>query len=322
MRKTLPFRPAAQFEVTLGSASEAFRLRCQAQNLSVGTLAWYKQILKMFGQFLETQSVTTARAVTPTLLRQHLEDMRERGNSTVTVARTYGGLSCFFGFLAREAMIPKNPCLLVEKPRMERKLIKPLSMDQVRLLLAQCRQKRYDEHRLWTIMVLIFDTGLRISEVIGLRKDAIDFNTGILRVMGKGGKERDVPFGINSKRALWSYMARRGDIPGQDLFFVSRFGGRCCRYLLRKEFHRLGAQAGIQGVRVSPHTMRHTFATQYIINGGDAFSLQQILGHSTLDMVKIYVGLANRDVAEMHRKFSPMDRMGIVPGGKKRVVVR
>src|SRR5260370_1075387 len=129
MRKTLAFRPAAQFEVTLGSASEAFRLRCQAQQLSPGTLAWYKQILKMF-------------------------------------ARPYGGLRCFFGFLARERMIPQNPFQLVEKPRMERKLIKPLSMDQLRLLLAQCNQKRYEEHRLWTIMVLILDSGLRISEVI------------------------------------------------------------------------------------------------------------------------------------------------------------
>lgn len=322
MRKTLAFRPAAQFEVTLGSASEAFRLRCQAQNLSAGTLGWYKQLLKMFGAFLEEHGISTVREVTPTHLRQYLEAMRGRGNSTVTVERAYGGLRCFFGFLSRERMIPQNPIQLVEKPRVERKLIKPLSMEQVRLLLAQCRQKRYDEHRLWTIMVLIFDTGLRISEVIGLRKDAIDFNTGILRVMGKGGKERDVPFGINSKRALWGYMARRGDIPGQDLFFVSRFGGRCCRHLLRKEFHRLGTQAGIQGVRVSPHTMRHTFATQYILNGGDAFSLQQMLGHSTLDMVKIYVGLANRDVAKLHRQFSPMDRMGLVPGGKRSVIVR
>ena len=322
MRKTLAFRPAAQFEVTLGSASEAFRLRCQAQNLSTGTLAWYKQILKMFARYLDTQGVTTARAVTPTLIREHLEDMRERGNGTVTVARTYGGLRCFFGFLSRERMIPQNPFQLVEKPRMERKLIKPLSMDQLRLLLAQCNQKRYEEHRLWTIMVLILDSGLRISEVIGLRKDAIDFQAGVLRVMGKGGKERQVPFGINTKRALWTYAARRGDIPGQDLFFVSRFGGRTCRHLLRKEFHRLGAQAGIQGVRVSPHTLRHTFATQYIMNGGDAFSLQQILGHSTLDMVKIYVGLANRDVALLHQKFSPMDRMGLLSGIRRKVVVR
>lgn len=322
MRKTLAFRPAAQFEVTLGSASEAFRLRCQAQQLSPATLGWYKQLLKLFSRFLEERGVTAARDVTPTLLRQYLEHRRACGNGSITIERTYGGLRCFFSFLSRERLIPQNPIQLVEKPRVERKLIKPLSLDQVRLLLAQCNPKRYDEHRLWTIMVLILDTGLRISEVINLRKDAIDFTTGILRVMGKGGKERDVPFGINTKRALWSYAARRGDVPGQDLFFVSRFGGRCCRYLLRKEFHRLGDQAGIQGVRVSPHTMRHTFATQYIMNGGDAFSLQQILGHSTLDMVKIYVALANRDVAEMHRKFSPMDRLGLIPGGKRAVVVR
>ena len=322
MRKTLAFRPTAAFQVTLGSASEAFRLRCQAQNLSQGTLGWYRQLLKMFGRFLEDQGIAVVREVTPTLIRQYLERMRARGNSSVTIERAYGGIRCFLGFLSRERMIPQNPIQLVEKPRVERKLIKPLSMDQVQLLLRQPNQKRYDEHRLWTIMVLIFDTGLRISEVIGLRKDAIDFQAGVLSVMGKGGKERQVPFGSNAKRALWSYMARRGDIPGQDLFFVSRFGGRCCRYLLRKEFHRMGLQAGIQGVRVSPHTMRHTFATQYIVNGGDAFSLQQILGHSTLDMVKIYVGLANRDVTEMHRKFSPMDRMGIVPGVKRRVVVR
>lgn len=257
MRKTLAFRPTAAFQVTLGSASEAFRLRCQAQNLSQGTLGWYRQLLKMFGRFLEDQGIAVVREVTPTLIRQYLERMRARGNSSVTIERAYGGIRCFLGFLSRERMIPQNPIQLVEKPRVERKLIKPLSMDQVQLLLRQPNQKRYDEHRLWTIMVLIFDTGLRISEVIGLRKDAIDFQAGVLSVMGKGGKERQVPFGSNAKRALWSYMARRGDIPGQDLFFVSRFGGRCCRYLLRKEFHRMGLQAGIQGVRVSPHDAPH-----------------------------------------------------------------
>ena len=101
MRKTLAFRPAPQFEVTLGSASEAFRLRCQAQQLSPGTLGWYKQLLKMFGVFLEEHGVSTVREVTPTLLRQLLEAMRGRGNSTVTVEHAYGGLRCFFGFLRK-----------------------------------------------------------------------------------------------------------------------------------------------------------------------------------------------------------------------------
>jgi len=133
--------------------------------------------------------------VDPMVIRQFLEHMRSHGNCSGTVARTYGGLRCFFGFLSRERLIPQNPFQLVEKPRMEQKLIRPLSMDQVRLLLTQPNQKRYDEHRLWTIMVLILDTGLRLSEVVGLKKELVDFQAGVMRVMGKGAKEREVPFG-------------------------------------------------------------------------------------------------------------------------------
>jgi integrase/recombinase XerD len=223
---------------------------------------------------------------------------------------------------ASSRLIPQNPFQLVEKPRMERKLLQPLSLDQARLLLAQPNQKTFLGQRLWTIMVLILDTGLRVSEVIGLRKDKVDFQAGVLRVMGKGGKEREVPFCGIAKQALWSYMLKRGDIPTQDLLFVSHFGGKLCRYSLGKTFRLMGKKAGIKGVRVSPHTLRHTFATQYIKNGGDAFSLQKILGHSTLDMVRVYVELADQDVAMLHQRFSPIERMGLVPGSKRRVLVR
>ncbi len=309
-------------QVSLAEASEAFRLRCQAQNLSPLTCAWYKQLLKVFERFLEKRGVTLAREVTPHLIRLYLEELRASGNASGTVARTYGAIRCYFGFLARERLIPQNPFQLVEKPRMERKLLQPLSLEQARLLLAQPNQKTFNGQRLWTIMVLILDTGLRVSEVIGLRKDKVDFQAGVLRVMGKGGKEREVPFCGIAKQALWSYMLRRGDIPAQDLLFVSQFGGRLCRYSLGKTFRLMGKKAGIKGVRVSPHTLRHTFATQYVKNGGDAFSLQKILGHSTLDMVRIYVELADQDVAMLHQRFSPIERMGLVPGSKRRVLVR
>lgn len=106
----------------------------------------------------------------------------------------------------------------------------------------------------------------------------MDFQGGALRVMGKGAKEREVPFGATAKQALWSYMARRGEIPSQDLLFVNRYGGKLCRYWIEKALRNLGRAVDIQGVRVSPHTLRHTFATQYVKNGGDAFSLQKILG--------------------------------------------
>ncbi|MBI4425796.1 MAG: tyrosine-type recombinase/integrase, partial [Elusimicrobia bacterium] len=228
----------------------------------------------------------------------------------------------FFGFLARERMIPADPFLLVEKPRMEKKLIRPLSTEQVKALLGAFDHKLFPYFTVWTISVLILDTGLRVSEVVGLKADQMDFEAGVLRVMGKGGKERQVPFGATSKQTLWNYATRRGEVPDQSLFFVNRYGGGLCRVWVQKVMRRIGQRAGIQGVRVSPHTLRHTFAINYVRNGGDAFSLQRILGHSCLDMVKVYVSLADQDVAAMYRKFSPMDRLGPVPGSKRRVLVR
>lgn len=321
MGKIVRFNDRDTREITFDRALEAFRLRCRAQNLSSLTCGWYAQILKPFGEFLEESGVESVREVAPDLIRRYLDELRGRNNSG-TIARTYGGLRCFFGFLSRERLIPQNPFALVEKPRMERKLIQPLSMDQARLLLSAPNQKRFIGQRIWTMMILILDTGLRLGEVISLRVDRVNFEAGVLQVMGKGNKERAVPFGATSKQALWNYILRRGDIPGQDLLFVNQYGDRLCRRWVDRAFKFLGEKVGIKGVRVSPHTLRHTFATQYIMNGGDAFSLQQILGHSTLEMVKVYVNLANRDVALLHRRFSPIDRMGMVPGSKRRILVR
>ena len=324
MSKTavLAYRPSRFGGSSLSQAYDAFRLRCQAQNLSKATCEWYDVNIRLWHRFLEARGVALARAVTPNLIRAYLEDMRSRKLASGTVCRAYGALRCFFGFLARERLIPANPFQLVEKPRMEKKLIRPLSTEQVKALLAGFDHNFFPYHTVWTISVLILDTGLRVSEVIGLRTDQLDFEAGVLRVMGKGGKERQVPFGSTSKQALWNYTARRGEVPDQGLFFVNRYGGRLCRVWVQKVIRRIGQRAGIQGVRVSPHTLRHTFAISYIRNGGDAFSLQRILGHSTLDMVKAYVSLADQDVVAMYRKFSPMDRLGQVPGAKRRVLVR
>jgi integrase/recombinase XerD len=321
MSRIAPYRPSKFGECSLGHAYEAFRLRCQAQNLSAGTCVWYDDTVRCWNRFLEARGVTVAKEVTPNLIRAYFEDMRNRKLASGYLARTYGALRCFFGFLSRERLIPQNPFQLVEKPRMEKKLIRPLSTEQVKTMLAGIDHKRFPLHTVWTVMVLILDTGLRISEVISLRTDQIDFEAGVLRVMGKGGKERQVPFGTTSKQALWNYLARRGAVPDQGLFFVNRFGGKLCRIWVQHAMRRLARSVGIMGVRVSPHTLRHTFAINYVRNGGDAFSLQRILGHSSLDMVKIYISLADQDVATMYRKYSPMDRLGMIPGAKRRVLV-
>lgn len=313
---------AAAPPFTYELATQAFLLRCQAKNLSRLTVGWYKVILATLGRFLAAHGIDRPRDITPTLLREHLQQLRANGFRSGTVYRAYGALRCFLGFLSRERLIPANPMALVEKPRQERRFVQALTLEQVRALLAQPDPATYAGLRVWTIMVLILDTGLRISEVLGLRRDQVDFQANVLRVLGKGGREREVPFGTAAKQALWQYAAKVGEVPGQDLFFVDQFGRGLNARWLQEQVHNYGSKAGIQGVRVSPHTLRHSFATLYILNGGDAFSLQKVLGHSSLDMVRVYVDLANRDVALQHRKYSPIDCLGIVPGERRRVQLR
>ena len=150
----------------------------------------------------------------------------------------------------------------------------------------------------------------------------MDLQDNTIKVLGKGGKEREVPFGATAKQALLQYLMRIGEIPGQDLLFLNRFGGGVNRRTIQRQIQLYAEKAEIKGVRPSPHTLRHTFATQYILNGGDAFSLQKILGHSTLDMVRVYVDMANSNMTLQHKKFSPMDRLGHVPGIVKRVAIK
>lgn len=299
------------------SARELFFLRCRSRNLSPHSLDWYKVVLGGFLRFLEAAGGPSPRETTPNHVRAYLDHRRAQGTSSITIDRTYGGLRCFFRYLSQERIIPQSPMTLVEKPKKAHVLIRPMNMDQARLLLAQPKTKTYVGFRNWVMILTLLDTGLRLSEILGLRRDRIDWQANRFVVQGKGDKERSVPFGTAVRRALWEYAQRRGDVSGQDVFFLDQFGGQICSRHIQITLRRYGQKAGIEGVRVSPHTLRHTFATQYILNGGDAFSLQQILGHSTLEMVKQYVKLANRDVALQHRRYSPVDRLGSVEGTRR-----
>lgn len=304
------------------SARELFFLRCRSKNLSDHTIAWYKNILAGFLDFLEGVGAPNPRETTPNIVRAYFDHLRTRGLSSITINRSYGALRCFFRYLSQERVIPATPFILIEKPRVEKKLIRPLNMDQVRLLLVQPKMKTYAGFRNWVMMLMMLDTGLRLSEALGLRRDKIDWPGSRVYVLGKGDKERAVPFGTAVKKALWDYSQWRGDVAGQDIFFLDQFGGQICSRHFQITLKRYGNGAKIEGVRVSPHTLRHTFATQYILNGGDAFSLQAMLGHSTLEMVKLYVRLANRDVALQHQRFSPIDKLGPLAGGRRSVRFR
>lgn len=153
----------------------------------------------------------------------------------------------------------------------------------------------------------MLDTGLRLSELAGLRPCDLRPD-GSVKVIGKGARERIVPVGAVARQALVRYLRHAHVAETETAIFRARGGGALGSRGVQQVFKRLKARAGIPG-RCSPHTLRHTFARAYLLNGGDVFSLQRMLGHSTLDMVKRYVALADTDLAARHRTASPADRL-------------
>ena len=303
----------------LEAALEAFLSRCAALNLADGSVAWYGHILRDLAKFMESKRAHALQEVTPPLLRDHLTNLRRRGQASETVFRTYGGIRCAFRFWKREGFIADNPMDRVERPRREQALIRPLSAEQAGRLIDIPDKRSVYGLRDRAMMMLMLDSGLRISELLSLEANRIDWINSALTVMGKGRKERSIPFSARTAQALLEYAQGRSKAQIREpQFFLGKTGKKICRSKARKLILRYGRAAGIEGVRMSPHTLRHTFAVLYIRNGGDSFSLQEILGHSTLEMTRRYVNLASRDVAEQHKKFSPME--GLL-GGVSRPVL-
>lgn len=157
--------------------------------------------------------------------------------------------------------------------------------------------------------MLFLDSGLRSSELMNAELNEVNIEGGYLKVMGKGGKERIVPFGATVQKALIRYLLHfrpQPFNPAIQNFFLTLDGKPLTRNSMKMIFQRIAQKSGVK--RLYPHLCRHTFATNYLINGGNVFSLQQILGHTTLEMVRRYVTLASAQVTIQHRKFSPMDK--------------
>jgi len=287
--------------------------RGRARNLSPSTLRFYRTRLTAFARYLKQAEVTPDPAtITPAIVRDFVAAERERV-SAVTAQHSFVALRAFFKFLTREEAIAVNPMDRVEKVRVPRKVIQTLSASQVEALLGVCR-RGFTGARLRAIILVLLDTGLRVSELCGINLEDVSWDEGTLRVMGKGSKERVVPFGEAARQALIGYLAKRGKLAGQSAVFVTCYRDRLNRHEVHRILQNAGRRAGLSGVRCSPHTFRHTCAVMYLRNGGDAFTLQKLLGHATLDMTRRYCELSQTDALAKHRQASPGDRFLGLPG--------
>ena len=223
-------------------------------------------------------------------------------------------IRAFWSWLVREEIITSNPFSRVKIPKPPQTIIATFSVNQLSALFKVINTASSTGFRDLTMILMLFDTGLRASELAGLTVSDVNLEDGMIKVYGKGNKERVVPIGAKVQRALWKYTQRYRPQPANPLcptLFLTVAGRPITVNRLESIIEKYAKKVGIDGVRCSPHTLRHTFAISYLRNGGDVFSLQRILGHSSLEIVRIYVNLAEADIKACHRRFSPADNMEI-----------
>ncbi len=283
--------------LTLGRAVELFLGAKAAEGVSPRTTEWYRMITTRLVRALGAERAVDR--LDPAELRAWLVELRTT-LAPVSVAGYVRTLRVLGNWLAAEGLAHSAALRGLRRPRVPHKVIEPVADDVLRRLLAICSVRDR------AIVLLMIDTGLRMSEVAGLRLGDLRPD-GTLKVRGKGSKERIVPVGSTARQAIVRYLGQRGPGRSDEALFLGRrgeLGPRGIAQLLR----RLKTRVGVTG-RLSPHSLRHTFARSYLVNGGDVFSLQRILGHSSLDMVKRYVALADVDLVTRHAVASPADRL-------------
>ena len=299
----------------------------RAEDKSPKTVAWYSVNLKTFHNYLKSHHLPdTLDKIDIKILRQYvlylLKKNKYQGHprvpekqeplSALSVHGHVRTLRAFFSWLLAEGLIETNPTKDLKPPKVSQKVVSTLSDDEIRAILAVFMPMHSSNARNQTIFMLMLDTGLRMGELISLKMDDVHMDEGLLKVMGKGKKERIVPLGSNAQRALQRYLFRyrpKPLHPGIDNVFLSVLGKPLTENSVKLIFSRLAKRSGV--ARLHAHLCRHTFSTKFLINGGDVFTLQQILGHSTLEMVRHYVNLASNHIAIQHQKFSPLDRLNI-----------
>jgi integrase/recombinase XerC len=248
---------------------------------SAHTIRSYRTDLAQFRSFLDRQGVPSLTEVDARTIRGYLAWLHGRGLGRVSIARKLAAVRSCFKFLVRRGIVTRNPGREVRGPRLPRKLASFLPIDETEALLEPPAPRARDR----AVLELLYASGLRVSELAGLDLEDVDRGAGTVRVMGKGRKERIVPFGEAAARALDLLLAERGSAPGP--LFTNARGRRLSVRSLHAIVRRRARDTGIPR-RVSPHTLRHTFATHMLDAGADLRVIQDLLGHSRLSTTQRY----------------------------------
>lgn len=277
------------------------------RGLTENTLVSYRADISAYLDFLRKRKVASLDQADKDTVMAYLYTLQMKGRSSATVSRHLAALRSFFRFLVREGTLAKDPTADLESPKQHQKLPRVLNAEEVDLLLGQPMSGEPCGVRDKAMLELLYATGIRVTELISLDLEHIHIDNGFIRCYGKGKKERMVPLGDVAARCLQEYLDRGRPKLMRDknqAFFVNQHGRRLTRQGFWKILRKYAKSAGITK-EVSPHTIRHSFATHLLENGADIRSVQEMLGHSDISTTQIYTHLTKNKLKEIYDRTHP-----------------
>lgn len=303
--------------ITLEKALELFLMDQQLRGNTENTIENYKDVLSLFIDYIgkdkdveELKMLDVKRYQLYLQQRDvefHFNSVKQRKLSKKTIQSYMRHIRVFLNWVYAEAYSKEDIGSKLKLPKAPKKVIEILSDEEIEILYKAINDRTEFGLRNKCVISLMLDSGLRRDEVITLEIPSIHFTQNIIKVMGKGEKERIIPMGVYTKKLLFKYLHGFRPMPlyPTNNVFLTRDKTPLTSDVIKMLFTRLKAKTGIQ--RLKPHLLRHTFATRYLINGGDAFSLQMILGHTSLDMTRAYSHLASSYTVKNFYKLSTLD---------------
>lgn len=269
------------------------------RNVSPHTLRNYEIDLRAFMDFSE--GVVTVKKI-----RQFISEEHQRGLKKRSILRRLSAIRSFCKYLVRKKLLPDNPCDDITPPKLDKPIPKFLTYDQIIALFAAPNITTYLGYRDRTIMEVLYSSGLRVSELCGLDKGDLDFKLLLIKVKGKGKKERVVPFTTTAMEWLKKYLSHPGRVEKEkEAIFLNRSGGRLTTRSVDRLFVDYKKKCGI-ALPITPHILRHSIATHLLENGMDLKMIQEILGHTNLTTTTIYTAVSGKLKKETYRRCHPL----------------
>lgn len=280
------------------------------KGLANNTIVSYQRDLKSYQKYImNVEKITSWNDIQRTQIIHFLAYLKDNGKSAKTLARHIASIRAFHQFLLREKAADQDPSVHIESPQMERSLPKVLSLEEVETLLDSPKLNDHYGYRDKAMLELLYATGIRVSELISLDIGNVHLTMGFVRCIGKGNKERIIPIGRAATEAIEQYLEKgRPHFVSKkyrdDALFLNHHGKRMSRQGFWKILKKLTMEAGIQK-ELTPHTLRHSFATHLLENGADLRAVQEMLGHADISTTQIYTHVTKTRMKDVYKQFHP-----------------